>query len=77
MDKQDILRHWDAARLNREKLAGCARHRFTVTSIMARHNVCHVCEGRMDTGQVYAYADGYVAAGGALSDVLTENLPNG
>lgn len=74
MGHKEIRKMWEAARLNRETLEACAKHHFRVTSILAQHVVCTNCTGRCTADFAYAYAKGYVAHGGAMSDVLIEDL---
>lgn len=77
VSREELQGMWEAAKLNRDRIAGCKRHRFVVTELLARHIVCLECEGKMEVTHAYAYADGYTASGACRADVLTESFDNG
>ena len=60
-------------RENNDRLAGCTLHLWDVSNVdTARNNsvCCDRCGGVVSYRGVLWYARGYVAAGGAQSDVL-------
>ena len=71
--KQEVQDMIHAAKLNRERLESCSRHFYLVLGVLQQHVVCANCHGRVQTGTAYAYAAGYVHAGGKMADVLVED----
>lgn len=63
-----------AAKLNRERLEGCAKHLFVIAGVLQQHVVCTRCAGRVAITSAYAYAAGYVDAGKPRTDVLIEDF---
>lgn len=66
---------------NQLRLRGCVRHAFGLVVWPGNFNrtaVCAACGGKMSISDIRLYAAGYVAHGGAESDVwtLTTNEDN-
>lgn len=74
----DTERLWQQAQENQERLNGCIRHRFVVTLPLrfGEKFTCAKCGGRMDGPRLYAYIQGYQAAGGNPGDIV-ENWTDG
>lgn len=61
-------------RENQNKLDNCKRHKFIIEPPfkLGQKFTCHNCGGTTDGPKMYAYIQGYEAAGGNANDICEE-----